>query len=305
MRGLGLSLEWVWLKEIDFFPARLDVHALEDTSEICIATKSRHLGDALSLTSLPKKLKAKFPNLEIRTYPRGYNPIVFLNNPNIAKISYLPDQVFGDDANWGYGQLIQLKEQFFDLSISENPKPEIYLSESEIQWAKNFIAARTQTKNLEKPICILHPWGKTHSKVTDVEFWDDLVQRNKSLFRFWQVGLIGHGAIQGCEYYHLTTPNRRHARGLFALMSEANAFMGVDSGPMHVARAFEIPSLILVPTSKEITDLFENRQKSPYYLHQNQKFSTLYAQNRHIAIHDAAKPADLQYQVDEFFRSFP
>src|SRR5947209_4700468 len=110
---------------------------------ICIATKSRNLGDALVLTTLPAKLKEKFPKLRIFTYPRGFNPVVFAHNPAVAGVQRLPRAVYGDDTNWGAGNLIQLKERFFGLEASAEPRPEIHLTPGEREWARGYIAART------------------------------------------------------------------------------------------------------------------------------------------------------------------
>jgi ADP-heptose:LPS heptosyltransferase len=44
-------------------------------------------------------------------------------------------------------------------------------------------------------------------------------------------------------------------------MSRAQYFVGVDSGPMHVARAFDIPSLVLTNFGEEPFLIFSERRQ--------------------------------------------
>ena len=260
------SFELAWLRQTDFFPRPPD--NWEALSSICIGTKSRALGDALALTTLPQKLKAKYPQLEIYTFPRGFNEIVFRGNPYLSGVQRMPSSVYGDDCNEGSGQLIQRKERYFGVPISEPSRPEIYLGENEKKWATHF------SRGSEKPLCVLHPWGATQKKLAPVEFWDKIVKSHASRFRFWQVGLENHSAVQGCEYYHFLSPSRRSSRKLFSVMSLAQAFMGVDSGPMHVASSFGVHSLIFLPPEVRTDDFGQ--------------FAPLYPQNSHVSLGDRA-----------------
>src|SRR6476620_352637 len=99
-----------WLLKPNFFPTRRD--ALTQQKWICIGTKSRNLGDALILTPIAGQLKQKFPQLKIYSFARAFNPVVFYGNPTIERVKYFPQKVFGDDCNWGEGQVIVQKERF-------------------------------------------------------------------------------------------------------------------------------------------------------------------------------------------------
>jgi len=278
------SIEFAWLKNIDFFPARPNpVTRIGEFREICIGTKSRNLGDALALSSLPGKLRARYPDLRVTTYPRGFNPVVFEGNPHVTGVSYLPDRVWGDDCNEGAGQLIQRKEQFFGLDSGPESRPEIHLSTLEWAWARRFVTQRTFVENATKPLVVIHPWGNTNSEIAPVEFWDEVIRRWKDRIRFWQVGIYKQGAVQGCEYYFFQEPARWNARRLFALVSQAHGFMGVDSGPMHVARAFSVSSCVLTNAS-----LIEASPKT----------ATLYPANKNVEAHDLKRAAA---ELDEYF----
>lgn len=285
-------MEFAWLRKIEFFPSPISrAEDWEGIRSICIATKSRNLGDALSLTTLPAKLKRKHPHLRIYTYPRAFNPYVFIGNPAVSGIQRLPRAVYGDDCNWGQGQLIQLKEQFFDLPVSEPPRPEIHLLEEERRWGTKLLRDKQLPGNEAKPLIVIHPWGTTRSRVATVEFWDELVRRHQGRFRFWQVGVEGHGAVQGCEYYLFLRKRVPECRKLFAVLAGADAFIGVDSGPMHAARAFNLPSLILV-NHVDPAQAFTHRKEAPYFLKQNWKSSFLYEENTHVSLTIAGEMQD-------------
>lgn len=302
-------MEFVWLKRIEFYPPAPDTWPdgwasyFAEKKRICIATKSRNMGDALVLTSLPRRLSEKYPGLEISTYPRAFNPVAFRGNPHVSGVDYLPDAVFGDDSNAGSGHQIQLKERFFGLEPSSDPRPEIHLSDSEKNWARTYIEKNLYSEgNRRKPLCILHPWGFTQRAVAPVEFWDEFVKRWQDRFRFWQVGVDGHGAVQGCEFYLFSKPGFSQARKLFAVMSQAQAFVGVDSAPMHVARAFSLPSLIFTRLSVEPARIFENRASSPYFAQENWRHAALYRQNTHINLTANTDPTHALAQAEAFMK---
>jgi hypothetical protein len=304
------SLELHWLVRTDFFPGPQEDWAR--LGRICVATKTRTIGDALVLSTLPRKLREKY-GLRVTTYPRGFNPIVFRHNPHVSGVQRLPRAVYGDDNNAGGGQLIQMKERFFGLPVSDPPRPELYLHPREAAWAARFLAARTLPGNEGKPLCLLHPWGRTQSQVATMEFWDAAVARWKDRVRFWQVGITGHPAIQGCEYYFLQSRRYAGARQLFALAARAQAFLGVDSGPMHVARAFALPSLVVItripqdaPQGTEEEFLAE-RDRRPYVFDGTSHFhSFLYRENRHAFLRPDRLAADgprAQRLIDGFLGS--
>lgn len=283
------SLEFVWLKNIDFYPRHPgDLSKLE---EICIASKSRSLGDTLMITTLPSKLRAKFPHLKVTTYSRAFNPIVFHGNPHLSGVRYLPEGIYGDDTNWGSGHHIQIKEQFFELPTSADPKPELYLLRHEREWAR-----RKLTPGL--PWVAIHPWGKTFRSVLDAALWRQIVARWSGRVNFLQLGVQGQEPIDGCAHYALMPRSRKHARSIFALLERVHAFLGVNSGPMHVARAFNKPGLIFTE-GEPPEEVFANRKAYPYFLKRNFFHAFLYEANTHVACDRVTREQALA-QADAF-----
>lgn len=272
------KIELVKFKSIDLFPSKPLLDGEHGFESLCIASKTRTIGDALVLTPIARKLKTKYPGLHLSTYIRGFNPIVFYNNPYIDKISYLPGALYGDDANYGSGHLIQLKEQYFGLDLSQDPKPEIFLTSEEKNSAAKLIEP---LKESGLPICILHAWGHTHRNVAPPEYWDYLVENWKYKVKFVQVGLKGQEPIRNCHLHYWSPREPWAARKLFALMSQADAFIGVDSGPMHIAKAFGLTSLILTDLG-DVDAYLSKRRAKPYFLDQIFQHSFIYESNSHL-----------------------
>jgi hypothetical protein len=109
------------------------------------------------------------------------------------------------------------------------------------------------------------------------------VRRWSHSYRFWQLGLARHARVPGCERYVLFPKGYRHARKLFAMIKQAELFLGVNSGPMHIARSFNIPSMILTQQG-EIETIFRLRREAPYFLYQNWRHSFLYEENAHLDV---------------------
>jgi hypothetical protein len=84
------QIELIKFCPVDFFPSKPE--RLDSLKSICLGTKTRTVGDALMLSSLPRKLKKRYPHLKILTYPRGLNPVVFWNNPHVDGITFLRRQ---------------------------------------------------------------------------------------------------------------------------------------------------------------------------------------------------------------------
>lgn len=290
-------IELNWLRPINYFPPLpMDLEGIE---EICIGTKTRTIGDALILTTLPGKLKARFPKLRIFTFPRGFNPIVFQGNPAIQGILRAPRALYGDDCNLGSGHHIQVKESFFNVPTSEPPRPQIFLSPQEQQWAQDYF--KSNTKNSKAPLCIIHPWGHTWTTVASKTFWVPFIHQWKDKIRFWQVGLANHEKIPGCEHYFFHGGKPDVARKLFAVLPRAQFFIGVNSGPMHVAKAFNIPSFILTQQGS-IKSIFENRHHYPYFMKGNHVGGFLYEENQHLET-DLLSTEDLLHRAGEFLES--
>jgi ADP-heptose:LPS heptosyltransferase len=289
------QIELAKLRGTDFFPPPPDLNQLH---RICLGSKTRTIGDAMMLSTLPEKIKEAHPHIKISIYPRGFNPVVFWNNPFVDGIDYVPGRLYGDDCSEGKGHIIQLKERYFELPVSEDPAPKLYLTEQEKEWARNFISSRSSTERSKLPLLIVHPFGHTWGKVMSKELWEKCVESWKATHRVWQIGIEGHPMIEGCDFHFLTPKKRSFARQLFSVMSHSQAFIGVNSGPMHIAKAFGLRSLVLIEEGSP-EKIFENRHKYPYFLNRNWAKGFLYESLPHLNVPDYS-PEALAEGLDRF-----
>ncbi len=264
-----------------FFPSQRHFEEALKKGSLCLASKTRTLGDALIAASVAQKLKAKYPGLKIFTYNRAFNPVVTRHHPAFSGTAWFPRAVFGDDCNLGSGHLIQLKEQWFGLDVSSDPRPQIFLSENEKTAAKNWLVQNLDQRL--KPLLFIHPWGHTWTQVLSERDWAFLIREYKSEFHVVQLGVEGHQKIEGVDAFFKASRRFLVARLLFALISQASNFIGVNSGPMHVAASFKIPSLILIQEG-DPREIFEQRFTMPYYLAGNQTRGFLYECNEHFCL---------------------
>jgi ADP-heptose:LPS heptosyltransferase len=247
---------------------------------LVLGTKNRTLGDSLILTTLPAKLKAAYPHLKIEVFVRGLNPWVFLNHPHIDGWSRAPKVLYGDDTNLGEGHLIQQKERGFGLEVSEEPRPEVYLTLAEIKAAKARIESQRKSK---RPLIALHSAGSTEKNVAEAEAWGELVKKLSEKVEVWQIGLEGDRTLPSVTQTAFFPKSGAGVRELFAFFSRIQGFIGVDSGPMHVAKSQGVPSLILTRHSN-VHERIDQREREPYYLHQNFRFGFLYRDHTHMPV---------------------
>lgn len=281
------------LRPVNYLPYRpLD---LSNVKSICVGTKSRKIGDSLVLSTLPRRLKEKYPHLSVRIFPKAYNPIVFHNNPYVDGVRYLPSKVYGDDCEWGNGQIIQLKEEYFNLPQTSPPKAELYLTEAEKNWVLE------HRKKSTRPICAFHPIAAPYATPIKLDFWSKLVSRWKDKVDFWQLGFEGQQVLPGVHQAFLFNSKKSEARKMFATLSTVDFFMGLDSGPMHVARSFERPSAVFT-INTEYERAFDLRKTTPYFFFNSPWDIFLYEENTHICV---AKKSDtaIAEAADQFIES--
>lgn len=268
-------MEFTFLRKPNFFPNRSE--ALTKRKHICIGTKSRNLGDALLITPLARALKKKHPDLAIRFFGRGFNPVAFYNNPFVQRRAILPDIVFGDDCLWGNGHIIELMQNFFESRLPGETKPEIYLTRNERLNAEKAVGKYG-------PFCVVHTSGFTWKDLMPIPTWERLLLPWTKKIRFIQVGIQGDQPLTCAEPYFLPK-SPWSARQLFAIMERATGFVGIDSGPMHVARAFELPSWVAIRNA-EVANAFTLRKEHPHFLFGNWKRSNWYEANTHVSASD-------------------
>jgi hypothetical protein len=230
--------------ELQNVPKALDLGSLafSERGSACIASGARTLEEALALSALPRLIKAKHPELKVKISSTSANRAVFRGNPYVDGFRLLPPSS---------SEVIE--------GASPLSKPEIYLQPRERAWIDRFLEEKTFPQNRDKPLCLLHPWGNPLFSVAPVEFWDAIIQRWSHRYRFWQMGWLYDSAAQGCEYYFLIPSGIRHHRRLFALISRAQRMIGVESGLLQAASAFDLPRLGVTTHGRHEEEIADER----------------------------------------------
>ena len=126
----------------------------------------------------------------------------------------------------------------FDYGVRPRSlRPSLFLSSAEQAWALDQIA------HIKRPVVCLHRGGTTSCR-TDSGWsfvnWQQLLQACKHRCGFFEIGLIEQDTRSLGIFSKKT-----HVRQMMGLIWASDLFIGFDSAPMHVAAAFEKPSIIL------------------------------------------------------------
>lgn len=215
-----------------------------------------HLGDQLCLTPLPRLLNLVY-GTRVYVTDAPVNRVAFAHNPYVAGFRE-GHGLRVDRVARGSGHLIHRLQGAFGLRVDGVPRPEIYLSEEEHQWA-----ARERARWPEdQPVCIMSTRAVSDgARYRDVDWaavgeaWmrfctvvqpvmtrppvyrNENVDRSEGRRAGWRAERVVPGAV---VYENLGI------RQYMALFSVADYFCGATSGGSHVAAAFGLPSLIVV-----------------------------------------------------------
>ena len=215
-----------------------------------------HLGDQLCLTPLPRLLKTAF-GTRVYVNDTPVNRAIFKHNPYVEGFRRTP-RTFHKLVAKGYGHHIQRLARGFGVAFEGDPKPEVYLTDEERQWA---LRERTKWRR-DRPVCIFSlralssqgyyqrvdwhavggAWMKWCTAVQPVlttvsAYTREVFPLSRRHREEWRPEHVLAGAV---VYENLTL------RQYMSLFSVADYFCGVLSGGAHVAAAFGLPSLVIV-----------------------------------------------------------
>jgi ADP-heptose:LPS heptosyltransferase len=186
-------------------------------------------------------------------------------------------------------------------SLGEEPaasKPEIFLADEEIRWARSALAIRGF--DLGKEIIVIHPTASVEIREWGMERFGQLIARIKT--RHDQVLAICTDAEYprveplaraGVQVFHSIT-----VRQMMALIHESDLVVDNDSALSHIATAFNVPTLVLF--SQAVREIFR-----PYDPEKDRHW-TLYrdVHCRECKLDYCSHKACLDFTVDEVFEKY-
>lgn len=214
--------------------------------------RSGAIGDLLFLTPAVRAFREKHPVVVIGLCCRKEHQSMFSGT---GLFDYLANYPLNADNNWQYTDLFSLEnvmELADDIHATDafakalgvtvtNYKPVYVVTDEEKSLAKNWIQSNrprvgiqlaASTKNRNYPLDL---WAKVIFGLDD---------------RGWEVFLFGHpGQIPEFApnmkrtYVHNMSTEKLTFRESAALLSQCNAFVGVDSSLLHLCHALDVPSV--------------------------------------------------------------
>lgn len=212
------------------------------------------IGDVLVFTPLVEEF-ARRVGRRIRLLTAPLDPVVglvadesmypiWLNNPFISDI--VDARMFGSDAVRAlsdernnccqFNHIIENICVSYGLSV-RRIRPSLYLTMAEQAWALDTL------NNMRRPLIAVHPGGKTSplpNSAWHEENWREVIRRCHDVADFVQIGKPDYDQ----RTLGIVAPQTT-LRQMFSIIWACDAFIGFDSSPMHVAAAFDRPSIIL------------------------------------------------------------
>lgn len=215
------------------------------------------IGDCLIPTPAIESYK-KQTGAEITIACRPDRFPLFDLNPSVDHLTCEADAMFG---NWDERLVLQgmivdqprgktdcayeLACDLMGVPYPESLLPRLYLRESERNWAKRYIESR----GLIRPLIGFAPTASSIPRTLPASLSVGITELLKSIYPDCSLiafGEQGHeGAIAGCHALDRVEFGTLTTRRMIALISELDLLVGVDSAPMHIAAAIQIPQVAL------------------------------------------------------------
>lgn len=239
------------------------------TNRILVRIPSWGIGDVLAVTPVMAALRRDHPraHLHVETlHPEvfSYNPHVYECTQHVRHSCAQFDRVI--DLNPNYAGTQPIFKQCAEIAATtiEDGTPQIFLDPREIQWADALV--RPLTKG-QRPLLLCH-FALHHSQGWHGRSW--------SMRRAWEfvnrlrlhwantVGIVEVGKeMPSTGRAHLDLVGVTTLRQLFALVARATLVVCIDSLVSHVARAFQIPSVVLFGATDPRSRVLRNDLERP------------------------------------------
>jgi len=214
-----------------------------------------------------KELFSLYPNLLVKVSDRCPPYAINLHSIELGEVL---DSKFGKihrlNALW-YGSITEIYELIVKSKLKKDGlklcyQPIIYFQKENVL-------------GLRKKYVVIHRFSNDKSKVSEIRYWDYIIK--KLIDRNLLVVEIGGSDVADIKTYKFDNKNFLDLRGKCSLLettqiiSGATLFIGVMSGPSHIANAVKTPGVII------------SRQYAHYDFHN--PYSGFYGEEKKVSIH--------------------
>jgi GT2 family glycosyltransferase/ADP-heptose:LPS heptosyltransferase len=214
-----------------------------------VVRRSGAVGDVITASAVPKRLKSLWP--QCRVFFCTEVPEALANNPHIEQVlpsrdfeKLIPKMAYAFDLDLTYER--ELSRPYWKsyaeatvFSGEESPDhwtPDLYLSQEDERIADELVG--------KTPPLVVILAGPTTWPGKDINprVWAEAIVLLRE--RGYQVAEIGSGPafLNGQADFNLV--GKTSLPVLAAIMKRAKIYLGIDSGPLHIAGAYGIPSIV-------------------------------------------------------------
>lgn len=205
--------------------------------------KYSSIGDSLGLTALLEQLGSKYPHKKYQIYSR--RPEFFFNNPWVTSSHHIHDAISPyyevepvKTGSWSTKIIKHYCDQF-QLPCPYELRPKIYLTVEEKQHAKQTLAQFDGCKKIA--VCLYSSADVRSVRYHVVKSFLKKLQENLNV----KLVYFGNEFISNdSENIFDLTIRELNLRHVFALISECDLYVGVDTGLSHAAAAVGVKQLM-------------------------------------------------------------
>ena len=197
------------------------------------------LGEFLSFSALPRLVKQFYPGSRVWIGPNRFAESIFKNDPNVDGVGERPGrEPFGSQREFGMGTTTQRRLLPLGLFSSAPLGPEMTLTlgdrEKAAAWRKGLSLGNRR-------LVFIQSSGRTNPKVFSFFKWSHWLRKLRDEFCFVQIGNLRDQFIWA-EHIML---KQWSIEEMAAFLSVGDAFVGPNSGVMHLASAVGTRALIM------------------------------------------------------------
>jgi ADP-heptose:LPS heptosyltransferase len=248
------------------------------------------IGDTLGVTAVLPELSKKI-NSKIDVYTKF--PELFFNNPYVSATNTLNISFTNIQPCLTYDcNIVNYYAQQLMLESGKQYIPELYLTDDEIQTAKNELSEFDNHKKIA--VCL---YSSADCKDLRYDYIKDLLDRVKQTTNakliFFGTKLPDHNDLFDKIVVGTYANGLRH---VFALMNECDLYVGVDTGLFHAAAALNIPQVVFFKNN----GCSNNKYKNTYYSDSNITCPTACYQQHVSVCHNHCRCMD-DFNLSEYF----
>lgn len=197
------------------------------------------LGEFLSFSALPRLLKEAYPGSKVFVGPNRFSQAVFAENKFVDGVRELPGRKpFGSQREFGFGTTSNRRLLPMGVFTSTPLGPEMSVSADALERAR---AVRAGFDLRGRKLVFIQSSGRTNPKVFSFVKWVSWLRALRDEFCIVQIGNLRDQFI----WAEKVLLKQWNIEDMAALLSLGDAFVGPNSGVMHLASAVGTRTVVL------------------------------------------------------------